>query len=156
MNCDANVKSILLPIVKAAILAIAVCCVGCTRSSPQSLQMRTDKEFDLDFSGHIQGVPDPQKVDGICTSLSGGTEIKCDIYNGFQGLEISEVTIAVIMDTTNSDPARFFKAKATIAPLTTETVNIKLGSQLAQDTWLKGQRFSHWEFVIRQIKAHHA
>ena len=60
-------------VMNAAVLAIAVFCVGCTQSSPQSLQVRTDKKFDLDFSGHIQGVPDPQKVDGICTPLNGGT-----------------------------------------------------------------------------------
>src|SRR5260370_41912783 len=63
----------------------------------------TEKLLELDWNvddgmGHIKGEPPGDVITGVCSSLSHGYELQCDIYNGLHSWTLTQVFIAVRRD----------------------------------------------------------
>jgi hypothetical protein len=100
----------------------------------------------------MQGGDEHQKIDGVCGTDETRNVLNCDIHNGLQDWRVTELVIRVTWAPYSEDDVRDFRQRISIAPLTTETIHVRLGAQLPTDTYLLGKADSHWSWLVVNAK----
>lgn len=122
-------------------------------SSSEAPKPRAEQDIVLTFGGFIQNGPQDQLLDGQCTPNSTRDALRCDIHNGLVPWNITEITFQVIRAGDPGEERHYYRERASVLSLQTETITIKLGMQLPPDTRLtlsSGQvrTMSHWSWLI--------
>jgi len=144
----------------AIAIALLTAMVACDTRTPQPQSQATpppdqirERDLILTFGGWVNGGPEDQQVKGVCGSDYTRNVLHCDIYNGLRDWQLTEVTIAVTWAPYGDDDRRDFAQRVSIQPLTTSTINIRLGMQLPADTRMRGTVLNHWGWQIVGAKA---
>lgn len=103
--------------------------------------------------GGLQNGPQDELLNGQCSPNLSRDVLQCDIHNGLMKWNITEITFQVIRGGDPENEHHYYRERASIASLQTETITIKLGMQLPADTYFKersGQvdTFTHWSWLI--------
>jgi hypothetical protein len=102
---------------------------------------------------------EPQgELGGRCGPDASRTELTCDIYNGLEQWNLSEVTIVAVYAPYAEENSRVYRVPISIAPLTTTRTTIKLGLQLPADTVVRSKgkidRIGHWQWSFGAAQGH--
>jgi len=127
---------------------------ACEETKPNDPAPKGTPEQDLriTYGGFVQNGPQDQILDGVCGTDVTRNNVTCDIHNGLEGWNVTEVTFQIIR--TGDDQQHYYRQRISIAPLQTEHVDIRLGMQLPADDYIKcrgklgGQTLSHWSWLI--------
>jgi hypothetical protein len=134
-----------------ALLALA--CVENTPRSQSNSKPEPEQDLEITFGRFIQNGPEDQRLDGQCSTNLTRDVVQCDTHNGLMKWNITEITFQVIRTGDPENEHHYYRERASIASLQTETITIKLGMQLPADTYFKMRSgeiktFTHWHWLI--------
>ena len=127
--------------------------VGCSGVATLPPKAPIEQELKITFGGFLQGGNEQQKIDGVCSTDGTRSVLKCDIYNGLPSWRVTELVIRVTWEPYSDEDVRDFRERVSIPPLTTGTMNFRLGAQLPDNTSLRGQLQTHWSWLVVGAKA---
>jgi hypothetical protein len=150
-------RSSILLVVLPLLLALA-----CDESPRAASNPKPEPEQDLviTFGGFLQNGPQDELLNGQCGPNLSRDVLQCDIHNGLMKWNITEITFQVIRGGDPENEHHYYRERASIASLQTETITVKLGMQLPTDTYFKERNghvdtFTHWNWLIVGAKGQH-
>jgi hypothetical protein len=144
-------RSSFIPLVMLSLLLLA--CDDSPRASSAKPEPEPEQDLAITFGGFIQNGPEDQLLDGQCSANLSRDVLQCDIHNGLMKWNVTEITFQVIRTGDPDNEHHYYRERASIASLQTETITIKLGMQLPADTYFKMRNgevknMRHWQWLI--------
>jgi hypothetical protein len=115
----------------------AVFFFGCSGVVPIPSKAPVEQELKITYGGFLQGGNEQQKIGGACSLDGTHSVLNCDIYNGLPDWQLTELLISIGWSPYSHEDVRDFRQRVSISPLTTVSVNFRLGIQLPKEwSWL--------------------
>jgi hypothetical protein len=132
---------------------IAVFDLGCSREASTPPPSPHAQDLKITTGGFIQGGDEQQKIDGVCDTDDSRKVLHCDIYNGLSHWQVTELKIKLAWSPYSDDNVRDYREGVSIAPMTTASIQILLGTQLPPDSRINGKILKHYHWLIDGAKA---
>lgn len=144
-----------LTILSLLLLAVAFFGLACERQTPSPKEPPREEvqELTITLGGFLPGQPESEKIDGTCGLDLTRTVLTCDVYNGLPKWKIRELTFIVGRAPYEDADRRYYRVPASIEPLSTEQLTIRLGQTLPPDDVInlrqrKPTTIHHWMWQI--------
>jgi len=131
----------------------AVFFFGCSGVAPIPPKAPIEQDLRITFGGFLQGGDERQKIDGVCNADDTRSVFNCDIYNGLPNWLVTELVIRITWAPYSHGDVRDYRERVSIPPLTTASLNFRLGMQLPDSTSFRGQISRHWDWLVVGAKA---
>lgn len=83
----------------------------------------------------MKGGNEIERLKGTCRPVDAGSALNCDIYNGLTKWRVKELVIRVAWPPYSNEDMRDYRQRVSIAPLSAELTNIRLGTHLRGVDW---------------------